>query len=121
MTFIIPFVPFIMGVAGGLMVWFGMMRLVDFSSSKSVYGKMLSHEFLVHYFNTEWKNYNRLIPNNDILVSTNHLLSVPYIAMRGRKSSYSKYTINEIGQIPRKSPYTAIIDRRIEELKSQNP
>jgi hypothetical protein len=115
MTITIPFLHFISFLVGGGLVLFAGTRFADYTSGRSVYGKILTHDYLVHFFNENWNKYNHLISDN-IITCKEEPFGLPYIAKRGRKSHSSKYTINGTGQIPKKSPFNKLIDRKIAQL-----
>lgn len=115
MEITLHFVPAVVGAIVGLFVadaW------ADWHSGKVVYGRMLKHDELVHYFNENWKKYDRLV-SDSILTHGEAPLESPYIASHYRKSRFSKWHIQGIGQIPLKSPYSKLLDKKFEELKTQ--
>lgn len=83
------------------------------SSRKSVYGRILTQDELMKFFNAHMKEYT--VVSKDILGSPDTIGNFITTHSGGRKS---KYYIHGVGQIPRKSAYTFLIDQKFEELKN---
>lgn len=96
---------------GGLYLW------IEPSSAKSAWGKLLSKDELREFFGKNLSLYNEVDTDGDMLWAfSDTKQTAPYIAKRMRRNWFCKYTISGLGQIPLRSPYTKILDRKFEEL-----
>lgn len=86
--------------------------LIDTFSTRKVHGGLIGDDELTVYFGKHLAEYNSIISDN-ILHSTKAAL--PFISTL-RTSIFTKYYIQDHGQIPRWSAYHKVIAYKISEL-----
>lgn len=93
------------------MLTFSFLQLLPLLKRKSVFGKMLSREELMHHFNENLHKYTDV--DGDLIHNLEK--GVGHFIAKMPRNRKAKYYIHGVGQIPRTSAYTFLIDQRFKQ------